>query len=83
MVKEYLEYYFKIIDLPLPDNFDKVDVQYKEFIERYMTNWKVDKDYFDFFLKRKQFGKGNFVIQKLKPKILKGANIENILQKLR
>lgn len=59
MVKEYLEYYFKIINLP-DKEFDKVNVSYIEFVD-FMTNWKVDADYFDFFVKRKQFVKGQSI----------------------
>lgn len=56
MVKDYFEQYFKIIDLPLDDRlFTNVDVDYIEFVENVMNNWKVDSDVFNFFLLRKQF----------------------------
>lgn len=74
MVKDYLEYYFKIIDLPLDNKlFTNADVSYIEFVENIMNNWKVNPDFFNFFLLRKQFinGKKIRVISKLKSVSLK------------
>lgn len=56
MISSHLDNYFKIIDLPLDDRlFQNSNVSYEEFIENSMTKWKVNKQIFNFFLKRMQF----------------------------
>ena len=56
MVKDYLERYFKIINLEIDDRvFNNSNVSYLEFVENVMSKWRVDDDIFNFFLTRKQF----------------------------
>jgi hypothetical protein len=69
MVSDYLDQYFKIIDLSLDDRlFNNSDVKYLEFIENSMTKWKVNSTIFNWFLMRKQFA------DQLNPKSITGSN---------
>jgi len=56
MVADYLDKYFSIIDLPMDDSiYDKSSSDFIDGVDRLMSNWKVNVDNFNFFLKRAQF----------------------------
>jgi hypothetical protein len=57
MIKDYVDKYFDIINLGQLSStlFSNKNVVYQEFVEKYMNNWRVNQDIFNFFLNRQQF----------------------------
>lgn len=79
MVKDYIDYYFKIINTDISNQlFSTINVSLEEFTQKYMNNWRVNKEIFDFFLKRKQFSR-TLPTLKMKESVLKS----NVNKKLK
>ncbi len=52
--------YFNICDLPIDENvFNNVNTAYSDFSKASTSRWKVNRDIFNFFLKKLQFAKND------------------------
>lgn len=85
MVANYLDKYFSIINTEIDESiYSDVNISYLEFIEKSMSNWKVNKDIFNFFLLRKQFTNQKFNIIQRKPSVSEERKfVKQIIGKLK